>query len=125
MKKCSQVIAAAAILGGLVFAPAIAQVAAAAKTPAGAATAADTKWSCDSLVGDLLDYAPAKAVLIKHVPAIGQDDQIEQARGMSFRSLQQFAPDSITDSLLAAIDADLAKLPSTKAGGAPADTQAR
>jgi len=108
--------AAAAILGCLMFGAAMAQAPAEAKAPAAAAK--EAKWSSDSLVGDLLDYAPAKAVLIKHMPAIGQDDQIEQARGMTFRSLQQFAPDAITDAVLAAIDADLAKLPPAS-GNAP------
>ena len=115
--------AAAAILGCLMFGAATVQAQAEAKAPA--AAAAEAKWSSDSLVGDLLDYAPAKAVLIKHMPAIGQDDQIEQARGMSFRSLQQFAPDAITDAVLAAIDADLAKLPPPAAGNAPATAKTK
>jgi len=117
--------AAAAILGSLIVGTAMAQAPAEVKAPAAAAAPTETKWSSDSLVGDLLDYPPAKAVLIKHMPAIGQDDQIEQARGMSFRSLQQFAPDAITDAVLAAIDADLAKLPPPAAANAPATAKTK
>jgi len=69
------------------------------------------KWSSDALVGDLLDFEPAKAVLIKHMPDLIQDGQIEMVRGLSFRSLQQFSPEVLTDALLEKIDADLAKLP--------------
>jgi hypothetical protein len=100
-----------AVLVGLSFGQAVAQQQAPANPPAAASGQAQVKWSTDALVGDLLDYPPAKAILVKHMPAIAQDDQIEQARGMTFRSLQQFAPDAITDALLAALDADLAKLP--------------
>jgi hypothetical protein len=107
-KKLSAIVA---VLVGLSCGQALAQQAAPAHTAAGASGQAQVKWSSDSLVGDLLDYPPAKAILVKHMPAIAQDDQIEQARGMTFRSLQQFAPDAITDALLAALDADLAKLP--------------
>lgn len=116
---------AAAILGSLIYTGAMAQTSPQAKAPAAsAATAAvDNKWSTDSLVGDLLDYAPAKAILFKHMPALEQDDQIDQARGMSFRSLQQFAPDVITDAVLAAMDADLAKLPPVVAASASANAK--
>ncbi|PQO98750.1 hypothetical protein C5614_11865 [Massilia phosphatilytica] len=111
-KKFSAIVA---VLAGLTFGQAGAQQNAPANPPNAASGQAQVKWSTDSLVGDLLDYAPAKAILVKHMPAIAQDDQIEQARGMTFRSLQQFAPDAITDALLAALDADLAKLPPQQA----------
>lgn len=79
-----------------------------------AVTATVGKLSSDSLVGDILDTPAAKAVLLKHLPAIGESDQIDQARGMSLRSLQDFAPEAFTDKVLAAIDADLAALPAQK-----------
>lgn len=68
-------------------------------------------YSADSTVGELLDNPAAKAVFVKHVPEIGEDDQIEMARPLSLRSLQNFAPDAFTDELLEAIDADLADVP--------------
>lgn len=84
----------------------------AAKPAAAApAPAAAQKLSSQSLVGDILDNPKAKAVLIKYVPEIGKDDQIEQARGMALRDLQQYAPETFTDELLKKIDADLAALP--------------
>jgi hypothetical protein len=103
--------AVAAILAGVMSAPAMAQAQTAQQPAAGSAAQSQGKLSVDSFVGDILDYPAAKAVLVKHIPAIGEDDQIEQARGMTLRSLQQFAPDAFTDAVLAAIDADLAKLP--------------
>ena len=64
-----------------------------------------------ALVGDLLDYQPARAVLVKHLPGAVEDGQIEMVRGLTFRALQQFSPDTVTNVLLAKIDADLAELP--------------
>ena len=101
--------AIAAMLGSLVCSSVMAQTPPAAGAPT--AKAENSKWSCDALVDDLLDYAPAKAVLEKHMPGMTTNDQIDMARGMTFRSLQQFSPDQLTDDLLAKIDADLAKLP--------------
>ena len=112
--KSRKLAAVAAMLGSLVCSSAMAQ------TPAGAGapTVKESKWSSDALVGDLLDYAPAKAVLENHMPGMATNDQIEMVRGMTFRSLQQFSPDQMTDDLLAKIDADLAQLP-PRAASAP------
>ncbi|HWU13074.1 MAG TPA: hypothetical protein VN157_03590 [Caulobacter sp.] len=77
-----------------------------------ATPAAAHKLSSQSLVGDILDNPKAKAILIKYVPAIGEDDQIEQARGMALRDLQQYEPETFSDETLKKIDADLAALPS-------------
>jgi len=68
------------------------------------------KLSSDSTVGDLLDNPAAKAILIKHVPALKDNDQIDQARPMTLRALQAYAPDTFTDKVYADIDADLATL---------------
>lgn len=93
---------------------ALAQTAPATPAAPAAAPAAPAagKLSTNSLVGDILDNPKAKAVLVKHVPEIGKDDQIEQARGMALRDLQQYAPDTFTDEALKKIDADLAALSS-------------
>lgn len=95
-------------------------MAAAAQTPASApakpvaqaaAPAAPHYTTEDSTVGDLLDNPATKAILAKHVPAIVQNDQIQQARGMTLKALQQYADDSLNDQVLAAIDKDLAAVP--------------
>lgn len=102
-------------LGASVSVSAIAQTAApdaasSASSSASASCVAD-KLSSDSTVGDLLDNPAAKAILIKHVPELANNDQIEQARPMSLRSLQTYAPDTFTDKVLADIDTDLAAIP--------------
>jgi hypothetical protein len=114
--KSKQLAAVAAMLGGLVYSGAMAQTPATASAPT--TKTDDAKWSSDSIVGDLLDYAPAKAVLVKHLPEIAKDDQIEMVRGLTLRSLQSFSPDQLTDDLLVKIDADLAKLPPRGASAA-------
>lgn len=63
-----------------------------------------------SSLGELLDNPAAKAVLARHAPDLVAGGQIEQARGMTLRLLQNFMP-SLTPETIAAIDADLAKLP--------------
>ncbi|WP_097093631.1 hypothetical protein [Novosphingobium sp. Chol11] len=65
-------------------------------------------------LGTLLDDPAAKAVLEKHVPGMTTNDQVDMARAMTLKDIQQYSPDDITDKVLAAIDADLAKLPAKK-----------
>ena len=69
------------------------------------------RLSSESLVAELLDDPAAKAVLIKHIPSIKDNDQFELARPMPLRAIQAYAEDTFTDKILDAIDADLAKLP--------------
>jgi len=103
MKKILIAAAAAAIVLGTA-APAFAEEAAAA-APAPA-------WSTStSSIGDLLDNPATKAVLVKHVPALVENAQIEMARGMTLKAIQAFAGDGLSDTVLAAIDADLAQIP--------------
>ena len=61
-------------------------------------------------IGALLDDPAAKAVLEKHVPGMTTNDQVDMARAMTLKDIQQYSPDQITDKVLAEIDADLAKL---------------
>lgn len=68
----------------------------------------------DTSIGTLLDDPAARAVLERHMPGFSNGDQIEMARAMTLKSVQQFAPGTISDKLLADIDADLAKLPARK-----------
>ena len=79
-----------------------------APVPAFAQPAAYSSSSTE--IGTLLDDPAAKAVLDKHVPEMTQSDQIDMARGMTLKDVQQYAPDDLSDKLLAEIDADLAKL---------------
>lgn len=92
----------------LVAAPAMAQAPAA---PAAAPAAAAHYTTADTDIGTLLDDPAAKAVLVKHIPEIANNEQMEMARSFTLRAIQQYAADTLPDSKLAAIDADLAKLP--------------
>lgn len=65
-------------------------------------------------IGTLLDDPAAKAIVDKHLPGFTANDQISMARGMTLKSVQQYAPDMVTDKALAGIQADLAKLPAGK-----------
>ena len=62
-------------------------------------------------LGTLLDNAGAKAVLMKYIPAMISNDQVQMARSMTLKQLQQYAADALTDETLAKIQGDLDKLP--------------
>jgi para-nitrobenzyl esterase len=79
-----------------------------APAPAGKMTTADTS------IGDLLDNPAARAVLDKHAPGFTKNEQVDMARGMTLKAIQQYAPDQFSDEVLAKIDADLAQLPAGK-----------
>jgi para-nitrobenzyl esterase len=83
-----------------------------AKTAAPAATApAQAKYTtADTEIGTLLDDPAARAILDKYVPEMTANDQIEMARAMTLKSIQAYAPDDLTDELLAKLDAEFAKL---------------
>lgn len=73
---------------------------------------AAAKYSTASTdIGTLLDNPAAWAIVIKHIPELGGNDQIQMARPMTLKAIQGFAADQITDERLAAIDAELAQLP--------------
>ena len=61
-------------------------------------------------IGALLDDPAAKAVLEKHVPGMTTNEQVDMARPMTLKDIEQYSPDQIADKVLAEIDADLAKL---------------
>ncbi len=79
-----------------------------ASSPAAATKAAYT--TDDTELGTLLDDPAARAVLDKHIPTIIKSENIDMARSMTLKTLQQYSPDTLTDTILAAIDADFAKL---------------
>ena len=104
-------IVAAALVGSLVSLSALAQAqSSTAATPA----AKQTYTTADTEIGTLLDDPAARAVLDKRVPTVSKGDRIDMARSMTLKSLQQYAPDTITDQVLADIDADFAKLAAAK-----------
>jgi hypothetical protein len=105
-----------ALAAALLLAPAavMAQAAAAAESanPAtlpGAAQAAKFKTS-ETPVGDILDNPAAAAVVKRHLPDLVGNEQINMARGMTLKALQQYSADTVTDQKLSDIDAEFAKL---------------
>ena len=76
-----------------------------------AAPAAGHYTTTDTDVGTLLDDPASKAVLDKNIPGFSANPQIQMARSMTLRQLQQFDSAALPDSLMSSIDADLAKLP--------------
>jgi len=113
--KFKELVLVAASLGAISASAAFAQTttapASAAPAPAAAPACVAEKLSSDSTVAELLDNPAAKDILIKHVPALKDNDQIDQARPMTLRSLQAYAPDTFTDKVLVELDADLATIP--------------
>lgn len=90
----------------------IAPVMAGVGSPAFAQAAAPAGLSVETTdLGTLLADAGAKAVLVKHLPALVGNDQIQMASALTLKQLQGFAADVVTDEKLAAVQADLDKLP--------------
>ena len=102
---------AAALIASAV--PAFAQTAP-IPAPAPAAAAATGYSVEDTDIGTLLDDPAAKAVLDKHIPGFSTKDQIDMARSMTLKGIQQYAPDVVTDKVLSDIQVDLSKLPVKK-----------
>ena len=84
-------------------------------TPAAAEEAKAAYSVATTPLGDLLANPDTKAVLEKHMPGISTSPEIEPVKGLSLKAIQPFAPDRLPDALLAAIDADLAKVPAKPA----------
>lgn len=100
--------AALAVAGTFAAGSALAADAAPAAAPAPAYSTSATN------LGTLLDNPATRAVLEKHMPQMISNPQIEMARGFTLKVLQGFAPDGLTDELLAKIDADLAQIPAAR-----------
>jgi hypothetical protein len=75
------------------------------------AMAAPAYTTADTDIGTLLDTPETKAILDKLMPGFSSNEQVAQARPMTMRAIQQFAPDQIKTEILDQIDAELAKLP--------------
>ena len=109
-----RVLAVAVLLLAAAPAAAFAQ-ATTAPAAAAAAAPATTGYSVeDTDIGTMLDDPAAKAVLDKHIPGFSTKDQIDMARSMTLKGIQQYAPDMITDKVLSDIQVDLSKLPVKK-----------
>lgn len=94
------------------FALAAASFASANAHAADEATASAPKLStAETPLGNILDNPAAKAILEKYLPDLVKSDSIEMARGLTLKTLQGYAADMVTDAKLAAIDAELAKIP--------------
>jgi hypothetical protein len=100
------------VLAIALLATSVAPAAALAQSTVVVAAAAYT--TSDTDIGTLLDDPAAKAVLDKVLPGFATNPQIEMARPMTMKSIQQYAADQLTDEKLAAVDAELAKLPPKK-----------
>ena len=59
-------------------------------------------------IGALLANPETRAVIDRHFPEVTADPRIGMAKSMTFRLVQKFAPEVITNAALDAIDADLA-----------------
>ena len=92
---------------------ALAQSSAAKTTPPAAAAKAPYNTN-DTDIGTLLDDPAARAIVDKHIPGFSAGEQVDMARGMTLKGIQQFSGDKITDQVLADIDSDFAKLAAKK-----------
>jgi len=100
----------------LILAPATLANAQATTTPSASPTATAGHYSSSTTeIGTLLDDPAAKAVIEKNVPGMTTNDQIDMARAMTLKDIQQYSPDQMTDKVLATMDADFAKLPAKPA----------
>ncbi len=88
----------------------IAATLAASLASASALAQAATYTTAATEIGTLLDDPAAKAVLDKYIPGFSAGANVEMARAMTLKSVQEFRPEMFTDKLLADIDAELAKL---------------
>lgn len=83
----------------------------AAEPEAVADTAAKPFYSVEKTdIGTLLDTPETKAVLDTHMPEFSTNPQVDMARSLTLKQVQGYVPDTITDEVLAKIDADLAKI---------------
>lgn len=78
-----------------------------AQTPAAPETVYSSKTTT---IGVLLDNPATKAVLLKYIPEVVNNPQIDQGRDFTLEGIVQYAPE-LTPEMLAKIDADLAQVP--------------
>ena len=80
----------------------------AAQTPAPPAPAYSV---ATTTIGDLLDHPALKAIFIKYLPDLANNERINEGRALTLPDLVQYVPDQVTPDKLAAIDMELKALP--------------
>jgi para-nitrobenzyl esterase len=109
MLKISTLLAVAS--ASLVAFPAMAASPAVPSAQATTAPAAKAKYTtADTEIGVLLDDPAAKAIVEKFIPGFTTNEQVDMARGMTLKAVQQYASEEVTDERLASIDAEFSKL---------------
>lgn len=104
-----QALAATVLLLAFAATPAMGEEA--QNTAPAAATQAAHRYSTETTpIGDLVDNPAAREVLVRHIPNLVNSPSLPMIRGQTLKALQGMTS-SLPDSLLAAIDADLALLP--------------
>lgn len=104
--------ASIAMLSIAAAAPTAVLAQAAPAAPAAAAAAKATGYTvADTDIGTLLDDPASKAIIDKYVPGFSANPQIDMARSMTLKMVQQYSSDTLTDPALANIQNDLNKLP--------------
>lgn len=78
---------------------------------AGAALAADALSVETTPIADLVAKPETKAILDKDVPGLSAHPAFEQFKAMSLKALQPLSQGQLTDEQIAAVQADLDKLP--------------
>ena len=66
--------------------------------------------SIDSKIGELLDNPQAKAILDKHIEGFSSNPQVGMAKGFGLKMVAGMSGGKITQQMLDAVSADLAKL---------------
>ena len=61
-------------------------------------------------IGELVKNEKTKAVLVKHLPDLIANPQLEQGYEMKFADIVSYVPDQLTPEKLKAVDEDLAKV---------------
>ena len=99
-------IAAALLLAAAQAAPAPAPMT--MPMPAPATTAPAARLNLDTPLEAIVADAKGKVVLDTDVPGVTTHASYEMFKGMSLHQLQSYAPDKLTDTLLAKVAVDLA-----------------
>ncbi len=96
----------------LLMAPATLAAQQPAPTPPPATPAPAAQYStATTTIGALIDNPVTRAVLVRHLPGIIENPNVEQARPLTLRMAQSYAPEMLPTALLDLIDQDLAALP--------------
>ena len=100
----------------LVFSSMLALALAAVLAQAPAPTATTSHYTTTGTqIGQILDDPAARAIVNKRIPGVIDNDQIEMARQLTLKDLQQYSGDKMPDKALADIDAEFAKIPAIPA----------